>query len=191
MQEHWEQRGSRSALPSLPTYCYLHPRKKICLCTGFKACLAMAKGARLAASEREGLCLSAQWVQREKGTLGAAAGIGRETIVLSPSPAPFPLQNCLPQGWMPAGRGTRLPQPIQQTPLCLETACTQPGLEKSQLPNSSRISQKFEGIHKTPNRHAASGQRPKLLPKTSPPALRKPMLRAIPPSPHPAAGRCT
>lgn len=150
----------------------------------------MAKGARLAASEREVLCLSAQWVQREKGRLGAAAGIGRETIVSSPSPAPFPLQNCLPQGWMPAGRGTRLPQSIQQTPLCSETACTQPGLEKSQLPNSSRISQKFEGIHNIPNRHAASGQRPKLLPKTSPPAPCKPMLRTIPPSPHPAAGRC-
>lgn len=102
----WRCRGAGSSeapallSPALPTYYYLHPQKNICLCTRFKECLAVAKCARLTALETEVLGLSVQWVWQEKGRWGAATGMGRGTIFSSPSPAPFPLQNCLPQGWM-------------------------------------------------------------------------------------------
>lgn len=137
----WRYRSAASSedpgllSPALPTYCYLHPQKKICLCTCFKECLAKAKCARLTALQTEVLCSSVQRVQQEKGRWGAATGMGGGTTFSSPLPAPFPLQNCLPQGWMLAGWGTQFLQALQQTPLCLETAGTDLGWENRGFPN--------------------------------------------------------
>lgn len=98
--------------PALPTYCYLHPQKKICLCTCLKECLTMAKCARLTASEAEVLCSFVQWAQQEKGRWPAPShrhGKGNNifiSIACSISPPKLPATR-LDAGWVrhtvPAG----------------------------------------------------------------------------------------
>lgn len=141
--------------PALPTYCYLHPQKKICLCTRFKECLAMAKCARLTALETEVLCFFAQWVQQEKGRWGSNRhGKGNNiflSIACSISPPKLPTTR-LDAGWVRHTVPSAHPANIS-----LGNSSTEPGLEKSRFSKSSSISQKFEGIHNMLNQHTALG----------------------------------
>lgn len=132
----WRSRSAGSSeapgllSPILPTYCYLHPQE-ICLCTCFQECLVLAKRARLTALETQVLCSSVQWVQQEKGRWGAATGMARGTFSF-PLPLHFPSKTAC---WMLAGCGIWFLQTLQQTPLCLETACTDLGWKNCRFPN--------------------------------------------------------
>lgn len=152
--ELWRYRSAGSSKapgllsPALPTYCYLHPQKKICLCTCFKECLTMAKCARLTALGTEILCSFVPWVQQEKGRWGAATGMGRGTTFSCPLPA-----TRLDTGWV---RHTVPAGPLATTSL-LGNSLYWLGLEKSWFSKSSLISQKFEDIHNRLNQHTALG----------------------------------
>lgn len=149
MRERWEQRGSRSALPSLPTYCYLCPQKKICLCTRLKACLAMKKGAGLPVAETEVLCfLSARWVQHKKARLGAAAGMERGVTLLSPLPAPFPLLNSCHKAGCRLAEALGSCSPSSKRFSAWKWLASNVGWKKSPLPSSPEFPQ-FEGIQQT------------------------------------------